>query len=132
MPLTPWGFLLLAAGVVACSPGDCPAPPPTVLGKWTYSATQTSPSTATLVGTLTLQPGCPGFQGSLDGTQNDGSGTPLAVHVLVTGQMVGTTSVQFDASGRSHLGMIANDSIHGTWVEFPNTGSFVAAKELTP
>jgi len=134
MTRTPCALLALAAGMVACSPGDCPPPPATVLGAWTYSATQTAPSMATLGGILTLQPGCPGFQGILDGTQNDGVGLATPVHVVVTGQMLGTTSVDFDASGRRHLGTITNDSMRGTWFEQASggNGSFLAVKDLTP
>ena len=133
MTRTPWGILTLAAGVVACSPGDCPAPPATVLGKWTYTANQTAPTAAVLNGVLTIDSGCPGFQGSLDGTQHEGAiDTP--VHVVVTGQMVGTAGVDFDASGRRHFGTIRNDSMQGTWLDMTSggTGPFVAAKELIP
>jgi hypothetical protein len=129
-----WGFLAFAASAVGCSPGDCPAPPATVLGEWTYMASQTAPSKATLGGVLTIQAGCPGLQGSLDGTENDGFGGTAQFHAIVAGQMVGTTGVDFDASGRRHLGTIANDSIRGTWFDQSSGGSgpFVAAKELTP
>lgn len=134
-----WGVLVLAASAAGCSsPTNCGAPPATVLGTWAYSASQTAPSTATLNGTLTLQPGCPSFQGSLDGTQHDDLGNATAVHLVVTGQMLGTASVEFDASfgaaARRHLGTIANDSIRGTWVDQTSggNGSFVAVKEVTP
>ena len=125
-----WGFLVLAAGVVACSPGDCPAPPATVLGKWTYTAHQTAPP-ATLTGALTIDSGCPGFQGTLDGTQNDGLGGNTQVHAIISGQMVGTASVDFDADGRRHYGSIKNDSMTGTWFDQSSgaNGPFTAVKE---
>jgi hypothetical protein len=134
MTPAPWGLLALAAGTLACSPGDCPAPPADVLGKWTYMANQTAPSTATLGGVLTLQTGCPGLQGSLDGTENDGFGMSAPFNAIVVGQMIGTAGVDFDAAGRRHIGTVANDSIHGTWFDQSAGGSgpFVAVKELTP
>lgn len=134
MTRTQWGFLVLAAGGLACSPGDCPAPPASVLGKWTYMANQTTLITATLGGVLTFQAGCPGLQGTLDGTENDGLGTSAPFNAIVSGQMVGTTGVDFDTAGRRHVGQIMNDSIHGTWLDLSSGGGgpFVAAKELTP
>jgi hypothetical protein len=94
-----------------------------------------TPSMASLTGTLTLQPGCPSFQGTLSGTQADGLGNVTHVDGLVTGQILDTASFVFDAffgaSGRRHLGTIAHDSIRGTWVDQTSgsNGSFVAAKE---
>jgi hypothetical protein len=55
--------------------------------------------------------------------------------------MLDTASVVFDAfvgaAGRRHIGTMAHDTIRGTWVEqstggISSTGSFVAAKDLTP
>jgi hypothetical protein len=131
--------MALALGTSACrSPADCGAAPASLLGRWTYSASQMAPSTASLTGTLTLQAGCPSFQGALDGTQQDGLGNVTHVDGLVTGQLLDTASVVFDAffgaNGRRHLGAIAHDSIRGTWVDQASgsNGSFVAAKELMP
>jgi hypothetical protein len=134
-----WGLLALAVIGAACrSPEDCGAAPAAVVGRWTYSASQSAPSTATVSGILTLQAGCPSFQGSLDGTERDALGNTAPVHVPVAGQMLNATSVQFDAylgvATRQHLGALANDTIRGTWVDQTSgsNGSFVAAKELTP
>jgi len=131
-----WGFLVVAAGAVACrSPADCGTPPAKILGNWSYTASQTQP-TASVNATLALVAGCPSFQGTLDGTQQDGLGNVTPVEVVVTGQMLDTASVVFDAffgaAGRRHIGTIAHDSIRGTWIDQSSltSGSFVAAKEL--
>jgi len=136
------GFLALVASGAACgSPTDCGAAPAPLLGRWTYSANQTAPAAATLTGVLTLEAGCPTFQGALDGSEQDDHGNTAPVHVVVTGRMLDSASVVFDAffgvGGRRHLGTIAHDSIRGTWIEqstggIAGTGSFVAAKELMP
>ena len=135
MTRMPAALLVLVAGAVACRlPGDCPPPPAMVLGQWTYTASQTQPI-ATVRGTLTIEAGCPSFQGSLHGTQQDGLGIPVNVDAVVAGQMLNNTSVEFDAyigvAGRRHLGTIANDSISGTWIDQNSStiGSFVAVKE---
>lgn len=133
--------LAAASGAACGSPTDCVAAPAVLLGRWSYSANQTAPTAATLTGVLTLEAGCPTFQGALDGSEQDDRGNIAPVHVVVTGRMLDTASVLFDAffgaGGRRHLGTIAHDSIHGTWIEqstggISSTGSFVAAKEVTP
>lgn len=135
-------LLALAGAGAACgSPTDCVAAPATLLGRWNYLANQTAPSAATVTGILTLEPGCPSFEGTLDGAEQDDHGNSAPVHAVVTGQVLDSASVLFDAfvgvAGRRHLGSVAHDSIRGTWVEqatggIARSGSFVAAKELTP
>jgi hypothetical protein len=133
--------LLFTAPAVACSsPTDCAAVSTMVLGQWIYSASRTQP-VANLTGTLTIQPGCPNFQGALAGTQVDDVGQVTPFNVVVVGQMLDSTSVVFDAyfgtTGRHHMGRVAHDSITGIWVDQSSggaagAGSFVAAKENTP
>lgn len=131
-----WGSLLLAVGIAACdSPATC-GEPARVVGRWAYTAMQTQPA-ASLTGTLTIQPGCPSFQGALAGTVDE-LGQMTMFDVVVVGQMVDTAAVAFSAyfgaTGRQHLGIVAHDSIRGTWVEPSSliSGSFVAVKEQVP
>ena len=135
-----WAVVAVIAGLLACrSPADCVAAPVALLGRWSYSASETT-SPTTINGTLMLEAGCPSFQGTLGGTQND-AGVVTTVSFLVTGQMLGATAVEFDAAsgpaGRRHIGTIANDSIRGTWVDqtpggISGSGIFVAVKQQTP
>jgi len=135
-------LLAVAATAAACdSPTDCGGAPAALLGRWNYLATQTAPSAATVTGILTLEAGCPSFEGSLDGTEQDDHNNSAPVHAVVTGQVLDTASILFDAfigvAGRRHLGAVAHDSLRGTWVEqstggIARSGSFVAAKVVTP
>ena len=136
-----WVLVPAVAAVFACgSPVNCGAAPTVLLGQWTYSADQNQPA-ATLNGTLTIQAGCPNFQGALQGNLVDDVGHVTPFNVMVVGQMLDTTSVVFDAyfgaAGRHHVGKIAHDSITGIWVDQTSggpssAGSFIAAKEHTP
>ena len=134
-----WLLVPTVAALFACSsPVNCGAAPTVLLGQWTYAADQ-SQSAATVNGTLTIQAGCPNFQGALDGRMADGLGNATTFDVMVVGQMIDTASVVFDAyfgqGGRHHVGKIVHDSITGIWVDQASglsAGSFVAAKEHTP
>lgn len=125
------GFAVLGS---CASPVDCTsAPPVPLLGAWTYSATQTSPTTASLAGTLDITGQCgSSFTGTLDVTETDAQGSrPLAGTVI--GRALDSASVDFDAFlsavGRRHIGSIARDSMRGTWVETGGAGgSFVGVK----
>jgi hypothetical protein len=116
--------LALAALALACtspaSPCGTGPAPVDLVGSWHYEGTQSSPTTATLIGTLTItsQSG-QDFYGTLDVTETDGSG-PRPLSGVVTGCAVDATSVDFDAflpGARRHLGTVTADSIKGTWVE---------------
>jgi hypothetical protein len=117
----PFAALAWACASPASPCGTSPAPVDLV-GSWHYEGTQSSPTTATLIGTLTItsQSG-QDFYGTLDVTETDGSG-PRQLSGVVTGCAVDATSVDFDAflaGARRHLGTVTvgADSIKGTWVE---------------
>ncbi len=123
------------------SPAECaPATPPVLLGTWSYSATQTSPS-ASLTGALQITSQC-GLEigGTLDATQDDGQGHTQRLVGAVSGTLVGSSSVDFDAyldpTPRRHVGTVRNDSLLGTWVEPTSgatlSGSFTSAWTSTP
>lgn len=112
-----------------------------VRGTWSYSATQTAPTPASLTGTLTItsQAGN-SFQGSISVTQTDGSGsTPLSG--VVSGQTVNDTTVDFDVfvdpNARRHIAAVVRDSMRGGWFESDAggstaTGTFVAVLRSVP
>jgi hypothetical protein len=110
------------------------ATPPVLLGSWTYTATQTSPTTANLNGTLQITSQC-GSQigGTLDVTQTDpGGGNPVRLTGVVSGVLVDTASVDFDAyltaTPRRHDATVRSDSMKsGSWFEVGGpSGSFSA------
>jgi hypothetical protein len=114
---------------------DCAAAtPPVLLGSWTYTATQTSPTTANLSGTLQITSQC-GRQigGTLDVTQTDpGGGNPQRLTGPVSGVLLDTASVDFDAylsaTPRRHDATVRSDSMKGgSWFEVGGpSGSFGA------
>lgn len=146
--MSPKSWVVLAAAAVA-SLLACASPTAgggnasvLVLGQWDYAATQTSPTPATLVGTLSItrQTGRD-FQGSLDVTERDGQGNVRRLSGIVSGQALDAASLDFDAffavTSRHHLGALARDSIRGTWVEqtssdVTSSGSFAAARPAAP
>lgn len=113
-----------------------------LVGQWDYAATQTTPTPATLSGTLTIsQQSGNTFQGSLVVTQRDASGNLTQLSGVVSGRMLDPTSLTFDAffalTGRHHLGALAQDSLTGSWVEqttasVTSGGSFTAVLRAAP
>lgn len=131
-----------ALGWACESPTDVSGSPASVLGTWSYSATQASPTSATLNGTLviTTQTG-PTFSGSFDVVETNAQGAVRRLSGLVSGRAVDSVSVDFDAFvdlvARRHLGTLAGDSIRGTWVEFEpgggaSSGAFRGARSPPP
>jgi hypothetical protein len=117
------GLILLAVTAACATPTGTGNPGGVDLrGQWTYTATQTSVPTASLSGTLAIstQSGN-AFGGVLDVIEMDAQGQSHHLNGLVSGQLVDTAAVDFDAffdvTGRRHLGVVRGDSIHGTWVE---------------
>lgn len=137
------GLCVAVLGWECQSPVAAPAgPAASVLGMWSYAATQTSPSTATLTGTLeiTSQVGRD-FNGRLDVMETDAQGTPRRLNGIVAGRAIDSLSVDFDAFvdvvARRHVGTVVGDSIRGTWLEFEpgggtRSGSFRGARSSPP
>ena len=136
----PW----VAALAWACqSPVDSSSGPrASVVGLWSYSATQTSPSNATLTGTpeITSQAGRD-FDGRLDVTETDAQGAVRPLSGIVSGRAIDSVSVDFDAFldlvARRHVGTLVGDSIRGTWVVLvpgggTSSGSFRGARSSGP
>jgi hypothetical protein len=130
----------MLAGIVIAgckTPVDCSGLPPVrVLGAWSYSATQSSPTTANLAGALEITGQCGStLSGTLDVTETDAQGSRRRMGT-VSGLAVDSVTVDFDVFlatvGRRHLGRIAGDSIRGTWIEPGDvgtaSGSFVAVR----
>lgn len=134
---------LLALSLTACvTSTDSCGSGLVVTGTWDYSATQSSPAAASLVGTLTIpsQARC-SFSGSASVTETDGGGggsIPLAGPI--SGQTLNDTTVDFDvfldANARRHVASVVRDTMRGGWVETSGAstfaGSFVAVRRSTP
>lgn len=120
-------------GAMAClgstDPGKMGVP---VLGTWSYTATQGSPSAAQLSGALAFssQTGAQ-ISGTLDVVETGVGGLQRRLAGPVSGRTVDSTTVDFDmllgAVSRRHVGQVRGDSITGTWVETPVDGGVPSA-----
>ncbi|HTR21970.1 MAG TPA: hypothetical protein VMH88_14050 [Gemmatimonadales bacterium] len=128
-----------AVATAACvSTTDSSGQPPVALtGAWDYAAIQTTPTPATLSGTLTVasQAGH-AFQGSIDVMEVDSASGVFHFTGPVSGEALDSTTLDFDvfltATARRHVGTVAHDSMSGSWVEqggmVTKAGSFRAAR----
>lgn len=146
--MTPRLRALLSIGCVATagclsSPGAAGNAP--IVGTWDYVAVQTSPTTATLTGTLKIDTQSSGnFSGTLSVVETpSGGGSPVSLGGPVSGQSLNSTQVQFDATlddapgagPYTHLGTITGDSLEGRWAEEVQggpAGSFRAHRVSNP
>jgi hypothetical protein len=135
--LAAWGA---AAGCRAAGEACAAATPPLLLGSWTYRATQTSPTAASLGGVLEITSQCGGtIGGTLDVTEVDAQGASRRLTGAVSGA-VADSGVDFDAyldtTPRRHVGTVRGDSLRGTWLEPGDaatlSGSFTAARSAGP
>ena len=129
--------IVLAACVTSTDTGSSTL---VVTGTWDYLASQTSPTTASLAGTLFVSSQSRGvFQGSASVSENDG-GTITPLSGTITGQTVNDTTVDFDiffdANGRRHVAAVVRDTMRGSWVEAGGAstfaGSFTAVRRSGP
>lgn len=131
--------LLLAACVTSTDTGSSTL---VVTGSWDYSATQTSPTTASISATLLVSSQSNGvFQGTATGSETEGT-TVTVVSGPVAGQTVNDTTVDFDVffnsdpNGRRHVAAVVRDTMRGSWVETGGAstfaGSFVAVRRSGP
>ena len=103
-----------------------------VTGRWSYVASQSSPSTASLQGALTItnQTGS-GVGGSLDFVETDSRGVQRRLAGPVNGHTVDSLTLDFeqivDGMTRRHVGSVKKDSITGTWIELPTAGGAISA-----
>ena len=102
-----------------------------VTGTWDYAASQTSPSAASITGTLIVSTQSNGiFQGSASGSENDG-GTITPLSGPIAGQTVNDTTVDFDiffdANGRRHVAAVVRDTMRGSWVETGGASTFAGS-----
>lgn len=128
--------LALTAALMGSScraPTVCAAAiPPVLLGSWSYTATQTSPTTASVSGVLRITSQCARqIGGTLDVTQTDAQGNTQRLTGAVSGMLVDTTLLDFDAflgaTPRRHDGAVRSDSMRGTWFEVTGaSGSFTS------
>ncbi|MGB7212994.1 MAG: hypothetical protein WBC97_10245 [Gemmatimonadales bacterium] len=128
-------LLVALAGVGACASAPSGSFSAPIVGTWDYVATQESPTTASISGTLKVDNQSDGnFTGSLSFTLTpSGEGSPQTMTGPLTGQSVSATAVEFDACldgctvPWTHLGLIAGDSLVGSWAQQGGpSGSFRA------
>lgn len=118
-------LVLLLAGAEATACREAVAPCATAsrfAGNWRYEATQTSPSTASVSGTLVLKTAaCHAVAGSLDAVARDAEGRASRVAGEVDGREVDSMSVTFDvylvSSTRQHIAHLRGDSLVGSWLD---------------
>ncbi|HEY3935148.1 MAG TPA: hypothetical protein VGL65_11100 [Gemmatimonadales bacterium] len=124
-------FLVLGLiGVGGCqmeTTASCSAVPP-IVGRWSYTATESSPVHANLSGTLSItSASCDGIVGSMDVLESDAAGGQQRLAGPITGQVVDGKSFQFsafiDATPRQHLASVTGDSVSGSWVEAAGSAS---------
>lgn len=115
---------IAAAGCLS-SPGAAGNAP--IVGTWDYVGLQTSPTTATLTGTLKIDAQSNGsFSGTLSVVETpSGGGAPVSLGGPVSGSSLTNINVQFfatldnapDAQPYTHLGTITGDSLTGYWAQ---------------
>lgn len=122
--------ILLAACVTSTDTGSSTL---IVTGTWDYAASQSTPTTATITGTLVVASQSNGiFQGSASGSEMEGS-TTTPVSGPVAGQTVNDTTVDFDIffnsdpNGRRHVAAVVRDTMRGSWVETGGAGTFAGS-----
>ena len=135
----PRSWIAAAALAAACATpvdsGD--AGGVSLVGTWSFAATQSSPTRVETSGTLQIlrQSGA-AFDGRVEVVEIDTDGQTRRASGIVTGRLIDGSTVDFDtflgAGARRHLGTLANDVLQGTWVE-PNgtgtaSGSFTATR----
>lgn len=122
--------ILLAACVTSTDTGSSTL---VITGTWDYSATQSTPTTATITGTLIVSTQSNGvFQGTASGSDMEGS-TTTPVSGPIAGQTVNDTTVDFDIffnsdpNGRRHVAAVVRDTMRGSWVETGGAGTFAGS-----
>lgn len=103
-----------------------------VVGSWSYVATQGSPSAAQLNGSLAFS-GQTGAQisGTIDAIEVGAGGQQRRLTGPIAGRTVDSTTLDFDLLlgdvSRRHVGQVRGDSLTGTWVETPVDGGLPSA-----
>lgn len=113
--------VLLAGSLSGCaSATDAGSTSIDLRGLWAYTAVQTSGTRVSYTGTLnfTQQTGAT-FNGSLDLQAATPQGVVTRVSAVVGGRVLAGNEIDFDAGfldgTRRYVGMIAGDSITGSW-----------------
>lgn len=128
------------AGALGCGSGTGPGEPPVALvGSWAYEASQVSPASASLEGTLEIERQIgQRMEGSLDVIETS-AGAGRRLTGLLTGLALDATTVDFDVAidgvARRHVAEVRGDSLVGAWVEMRTggaSGTFTAALEAVP
>jgi hypothetical protein len=130
------GCLLAAALLAACgSITDQSSTSVNLVGRWHYTAAQTSGNRVTYDGTLTVtQQDGRTFSGGLDAQSVTAQGAVMRVNGVASGRIVSDGSVDFDLQfpddTRRHVGMLAADTLRGSWAssDLSLLGSWMAVR----
>ena len=128
--------MLLALVTTACASITDQSPTSVdLVGRWHYTAAQTSGNRVTYDGTLTVtQQDGRTFSGGLDAQAVTALGAVLRVNGIASGRIVSDGSVDFDLQYpddvRRHVGTIVADTLRGSWASADLTllGSWMAVR----
>jgi hypothetical protein len=106
-----------------------------IVGTWAYSAVQSSPSPATLAGTLQITGQSDrGVTGTFDGVETALSGQTAQRVGTLSGRFLDSTAVDLTLTlttgQRQHLGRVVGDTLRGSWAVFSGSagGDFTAVR----
>jgi hypothetical protein len=106
-----------------------------IVGTWAYSAVQSSPSPATMTGTLQVTGQSDrGVTGSFDGVETVLSGQAVQRVGTLSGRFLDSTAVDLTLTlptgQRQHLGRVVGDTLRGSWAVFGGSaaGDFTAVR----
>jgi hypothetical protein len=111
-------IVVLAGCTSSSGPSVLGAP---IVGTWEYSSTQTSPTPATLLGTLTVAAQTDrGVNGTFDGVERVlNAAQPVQRLGSLTGRFLDSTAVELtltlSTEQRQHLGRVSGDTLRGSW-----------------
>lgn len=130
-----------ALAVVGCALGPTSGGSFAYSGRWSYEASQETPSLLTLVGPVSLAGAnsADAFEGTVALTETAPSGAVRVLSGPVSGIVVQDSILDFTAQlsgvSRRHVGVARGDSIRGTWADGPASmasGTFVLRRTVMP
>jgi hypothetical protein len=127
-------LLLAALAVAACSESseDCGAPAD-MSGTWSYTADQSLPA-GSVTGTWVLShPETCRVGGTFSATVPGEGGIPTPLSGSVSGLFLDETHIELhlyptEGGDRAHLGILAGDTLTGSWQEGAASGAFTAVR----
>jgi hypothetical protein len=130
-----------AIAMVGCALGPTGGDSFVYSGRWSYEASQETPSLLTLAGPVSLAGAgsAEAFEGTVALTETAPSGAVRVLSGPVSGIVVQDSILDFTAQlggvSRRHVGVARGDSIRGTWADGPASmasGTFVLRRAAVP